>query len=210
MTIDDAQLVRRCLGGEPAAFDAIYDRHERRVVGLLRRLTGNEAEALDLAQETFLTAYRTLGSWRGEGAFSTWLCGIAARISANARRRALQHETEPLDDECLLPDTFSDPLAHCTRREAEHRIEGAIAALPRLSREAFVLVKIEGLSYRDAAEALGVPLGTLQSRLWRAVCLLQAALPDLAGPEREDRGSVATAGVAAVDPTPVAATPRQK
>lgn len=193
---DDAQLVRRCLAGESAAFDMLYDRHERRVVGLLRRLTGNEAEALDLAQETFLAAYRTLGSWRGEGAFSTWLCGIAARTSANARRSALRQEAAQLDEDCLLLDTGMDPLAHCTRREAERRIEAAITDLPPLAREAFVLVKIEGLSYRRAAEALGIPLGTLQSRLWRAVCSLQTALSDLAGDAPEANGAdIAPAGV---------------
>jgi RNA polymerase sigma-70 factor (ECF subfamily) len=178
MKTDDRQLVRQCLSGERRAFDALFDRHGARVFHLLRRLTGNEAEAEDLAQETFLAAFRGLSAWRGEGAFGTWLCGIAFRLYSNARRRQAPHETAPLEEEVALPAPDADPLAHCLRHEMAQRVEAAIAALPTLSREAFVLVKVEGLSYREAAEWLGVPLGTVQSRLWRAVCLLQVALSD--------------------------------
>lgn len=176
MPNDDRQLVRRCLAGERDAFGALYDRHAARVFHLLRRLTGNPAEAEDLTQETFLAAYGALASWRGEGAFGTWLCGIAFRQYAQARRRRAQQETEPLEAEAELIAPEADPLTYCTRQESERRIEMAIAALPPLCREAFVLVKVEGLSYREAAEWLGVPLGTVQSRLWRAVCALRKAL----------------------------------
>jgi RNA polymerase sigma-70 factor (ECF subfamily) len=181
MESNDQQLVRRCLAGEREAFDSLYDRHATRVYRLLRRLTADEAEAEDLTQETFLSAYRALASWCGDGAFSTWLCGIAFRLSANMRRRQVRHETEPLGEDAGLTVPDADPLAHCLRREMAERIERAIAALPPLSREVFVLVKMEGLSYREAAQWLDVPLGTIQSRLWRAVCLLQAALADLVG-----------------------------
>ncbi len=158
------------------------------MLGLLRKLTGNVTEAEDLTQETFLAAYHALGSWRGEGKLGTWLCGIAFRLYANRRRRELGRETEPLDEECVLTAPDSDPLLACTRREAEQAIEAAIAALPPLCREVFVLVKMEGLSYREVAEWLQVPLGTVQSRLWRAVQLLQRALSDLkpSDPNRSD------------------------
>jgi RNA polymerase sigma-70 factor (ECF subfamily) len=75
---------------------------------LLRRLTGNAAEAEDLTQETFLAAYRSLHAWRGEGAFGTWLCGIAFRCYANARRRSAAHATEPLEDESLPAGPAAD------------------------------------------------------------------------------------------------------
>jgi RNA polymerase sigma-70 factor, ECF subfamily len=178
MLNDDRHLVRRCLEGERRAFDALYDRHAGRVFHLLRRLTASDAEAEDLTQETFLAAYRALGSWRGEGAFGTWLCGIAFRLYANARRRARPEELLP-DDETGLPAPDADPLAHCLRQEQERRIEQAIAALPPRFREVFVLVQVEGLSCREAARWLDVPLGTARWRLWRAVCLLQAALVEL-------------------------------
>jgi RNA polymerase sigma-70 factor (ECF subfamily) len=178
MRNDDRHLVRRCLAGEQRAFDTLYDRHAGRVFHLLRRLTANEAEAEDLAQETFLAAYRSLASWRGEGAFGTWLGGIAVRLYANARRRA-HPETALLDEDACLTSPDADPLAHCLRQEQQKSIEQAIAALPPLYREVFVLVQVEGLSCREAARWLDVPPGTARWRLWRAVCLLQAALVDL-------------------------------
>ena len=87
MPKDERQLVRRCLSGDHNAFGALYDAHASRVFSLLCRLIGDPAESEDLTQETFLAAYSALGSWRGEGAFSTWLCGIAFRLYANAQRR---------------------------------------------------------------------------------------------------------------------------
>lgn len=171
----DLQLVRRCLEGEPEAFGRLYDRHAQRVFNLVVRLTENVAEAEDLTQETFIAAYSALPGWRGQGAFSTWLCGIACKRVA-ARHRAHYHEVETLsaDLETAAPD--GDPFIHCTRREREHRLQKAIGSLPRLCRDVFVLVKVQGFTYRETAEVLEVPVGTIKSRLWRAVRLLQCAL----------------------------------
>ena len=168
MQVDERHLVRRCLAGERAAFDPLFDRHAPRVFHLLRRLTGSEAEAEDLTQETFLAAFRSLASWRGEGAFGTWLCGIAFRLYTNAQRRRPRVDAEPLSEE-IAAAMDTDPLAHCVRAEMGRQVEAAI-----------VLVRVQGLSYREAARWLGVPLGTVQSRLRRAVCALQVALRDLA------------------------------
>ncbi len=179
MHFPDYQLTRRILDGDHDAFAALYDRHSPRVFALLRRLTGNPTEAEDLTQETFLAAYHALASWRKDGQFGTWLCGIAFRLNANQRRREAGCETQTLDEDCDLVAVGSDPLLAFTRREAEQAIEVAIAALPPVCREVFVLVKVEGLSYREAAQWLDVPLGTVQSRLWRAVRALQIALSDL-------------------------------
>src|SRR5688500_2352381 len=106
----ERQLVRRCLAGEREAFDRLYDRHAARVFHLLRRLTANEAEAEDLTQETFIAAYQALSSWRGQGAFGTWLCGIAFRRYADAQRRQSRTETEPLDEGSERAMTDADPL----------------------------------------------------------------------------------------------------
>jgi RNA polymerase sigma-70 factor, ECF subfamily len=177
MNKDDHQLVLRCLDGDRSAFGTLYDRHATRVYHLLRRLlAGNAAEAEDLMQETFVAAYSTLGSWRGEGAFGTWLCGIAFRQYANHRRHLAPLELEVLDEEIELVASDSDPLAHYERLERAQQIEAAIVALPALCREVFILVKVEGMPYREAAQWLDIPLGTVQSRLWRAVRLLRTAL----------------------------------
>jgi RNA polymerase sigma-70 factor, ECF subfamily len=187
MSGSDRQLVERSLAGERGAFDLLYHRHSGRVFHFLRRLTGGEAEAEDLTQEMFLAAYRSLAGWRGESQLGTWLCGIAFRQYAAARRQQ-RLETEPLDEEhdlmALAP--AGDPLARCLQHEQLQRIEAALAALPPLPREVFLLVKVEGLSYREAAEWLSVPLGTVQSRLWRAICLLQRALADLVEPTADE------------------------
>jgi RNA polymerase sigma-70 factor (ECF subfamily) len=184
----DQHLVRRTQRGDHAAFAMLYDRHSRCVFGMLCKLTGNATEAEDLTQETFLAAYHALGSWRGTGKLGTWLCGIAFRLYASQRRRNLGRETEPLEEESLPTEPMADPLVAFTRREVEQAIEAAIAALPPISREVFVLVKVEGLSYAEAAEWLNVPLGTVQSRLWRAVKLLQAALIELNTPAQRRNG----------------------
>jgi RNA polymerase sigma-70 factor (ECF subfamily) len=177
MQSDDRQLVQRSLEGDHGAFDRLYDRHAPRVFHLLRRLTGSDADAEDLTQETFLAAYRDLLQWHGRGAFGTWLCGIAFHQYTGLRRRVAP-ETELLEDDPRLSVPEADPLAHCLREERKQRIESAIVGLPPLFREAFVLVKVEGLTYRQAAAFLGQPMGTVQWRLWRAVCLLQAALAE--------------------------------
>ena len=171
----DHNLAARCLRGDSEAFGTLYDRHVTRVFHLLRRLTGNPTEAEDLTQETFLAAYAALSSWRKEGAFSTWLCGIACKRYATAHRTP-RLETEVWDAQEMSAAPESDPLLHYTRRKQEQLIEQAILGLPEICREVFVLVKVEGFAYREAAELLEVPVGTVQSRLWRATQLLQKAL----------------------------------
>jgi RNA polymerase sigma-70 factor (ECF subfamily) len=180
------------------------------VFHFLRRLTGEEADAEDLTQETFLAAYGALASWRGEGGLGTWLCGIAFRQYAAARRQR-RLETEPLEEasELSLIAPGLDPLARCLQQEQLQRIEAALAALPPLPREVFVLVKIEGLSYRDAAAWLNVPLGTVQSRLWRAVCMLQKALSDLIEPAADAAIRLAGPPVPAEEPKPAVGRAQQ-
>jgi RNA polymerase sigma-70 factor (ECF subfamily) len=170
----DARLVRQTMAGDRDAFTRLYDRHAPRVFNLLRRLTNSTTDAEDLTQETFLSAYESLGGWRGEGAFSTWLCGIAYRKYHSARRKTTV--TETLDDDISVAAIRGDPFLQCSRQEAEAALKTAIAALPDGPRDAYLLIRVEGMSYREAADLLGVPLGTVQSRLWRATRLLQSTL----------------------------------
>ena len=111
MPVPDFWLVRRARSGDPAAFGVLYDRHAPRVYGLLRRLSGDATASEDLTQETFLSAYRSLNAWRGAGAFSSWLCGIAVRCYRNANRRRIPEDEL---DETAPADSGSDPLARCT------------------------------------------------------------------------------------------------
>src|SRR2546423_9143773 len=129
MFSSDGRLIQRWLKGDKTAFDRLYDRHAGRVFHLLRRLSGSQSLAEDLTQETFLAAYRSLANWRGEGAFSTWLCGIAFRQYANQRRRLSACDTHELfgEVEILLPAV--DPLEHCAGRESVERMERVISLL---------------------------------------------------------------------------------
>jgi RNA polymerase sigma-70 factor, ECF subfamily len=183
----DHYLIKRVLAGKEDAFGKLYDRHAPKVYGLLKRLTGNETEADDLLQETFINGYRSLAQWRGQGKFSTYLCGIACRLYKNARRKAqggLGEQTDELNDEIVATTPTSDPFAQCTQREMEGALEKAIAALPESCREVFIMVRMEEMSYREVAEVLEVPLGTVQSRLFRATQLLQLRLSEYL-PERK-------------------------
>lgn len=178
--IPDFWLVRRAQGGDEKAFGALYDRHAPRVYNLLRRLCGGSdiATAEDLMQETFLAAHRSLPSWRGAGAFSSWLCGIAVRCYRSRHRgeRGLP-DPQTLDENAPAP-ADSDPLARFDQAEARRALDAAIAALPALCREAFVLVYVEEMAYKEAAALLDVPVGTLQSRLNRSKTLLRARLAE--------------------------------
>lgn len=174
MQVPDLWLVQKAKNGDTAAFGALLTRHSRRVYNLLLRLTGNPALAEDLTQETFLTAYQRLPDWRGVGQLSTWLCGIAVKHHLAARRKT--HFTEPLDELELSADSTSDPLERYTQHEAKQALDTAISALPTHYREVFVLVRVQELRYREVAELLEIPLGTVQSRLAQASVLLQRAL----------------------------------
>ena len=173
--------MEKCLNGDRGAFDAIFDHHAARVYNLLRRLSADESAAEDLTQDTFVAAFRSLANWRGKGQLSSWLCGIAVRLYANHRRRE-DHLIDLIDDETLPNRLDGDPLQFCTQAESVRQIETSIICLPSIYREVFVLVKVEGMSYREVAEMLEIPLGTVQSRLWKAVRILQAAL------SQENRG----------------------
>lgn len=190
MPVPDFWLVRRARSGDPAAFGALYDRHAPRVYSLLRRLSGDAAASEDLTQETFLSAYQALSAWRGAGAFSSWLCGIAVRHYRNANRRQIPEDEL---DEMASADSGSDPLARCTAQEAKNALEDAIRELPDSCREAFVLVYVEEFAYKEAARLLDVPVGTVQSRLQRAKRLLQVRLAHLL-PDAPAEGAPAPKG----------------
>lgn len=167
----DQTLVREARAGSREAFDALVRRHERRVFNLARALTASDSEAEDLAQETFLRAYQGLRRFRGDSAFATWLHRIAINtINSHLARRCLRIEDpEPRQErddgreaEPASGMSLEDDLA---RRDA---IDRALATLPPELRATLVLRDVEGFGYAEIATMLGVPLGTVESRLFRA------------------------------------------
>jgi RNA polymerase sigma-70 factor, ECF subfamily len=164
----DLQLVARVQRGEAAAFEELIAGHSARIYRLLVRMLGNAADAEDVAQETFIRAWRALPRFRGDAQFSTWLFRIAVneanrRLGREARRRAL-----PLEDAALdVPDLSAGPPAVAEARELEGHLERFVAELPAQYRTPVVLRDIEGLSNEEAAELLGLELANFKSRLHR-------------------------------------------
>jgi RNA polymerase sigma-70 factor, ECF subfamily len=164
----DRTLVERAAAGDDDAFGELVRRHQVRVFTLARALTGDDGAAEDVAQETFIRVFRGLRRFRGESAFRTWLYRIVVNVarSHGGRRVARQAVWQPLPDRRRDPfdPAAADPEAGAIRRQA---IDAALGSLSEEMRAAVTLRDIEGLDYADIAVALGVPIGTVESRIFR-------------------------------------------
>ena len=175
--VSDLSLVRRVQRGDKGAFDALVLKYQHKVVKLVMRYVRNPAEAEDIAQEAFIKAYRALPQFRGDSAFYTWLYRIAINTAKNAvvsRDRSpidfdldLQNTDESYDMQGRLKDSET-PEALTLTEEIRSTVNSAIDALPEDLRTAIVLRELEGLSYEEIADAMGCPVGTVRSRIFRA------------------------------------------
>lgn len=178
----DLALVRAAAGGDEEAFAELVRRHQRRVFNLARALTGNEDEAEDLAQETFIRAFRGLGRFRGDSAFTTWLYRITVNVFRSRRTRQSlwsrlwSREIEGRHVIRADPSPAAGLEADLVRRDL---IDKALAVVPPDLRLAVTLRDVEGLEYREIAEVMGVPIGTVMSRIFRGRQRLRAALASL-------------------------------
>jgi RNA polymerase sigma factor (sigma-70 family) len=161
----DDELARQAAAGDVAAYAALVRRHERRVRAFLGRLTRGDG-ADDLAQETFLQAWRMAGRFRGEGSYEGWLLRIAWRLFLSSLRRRREEAGE-------RPEV-ADPAA--ADGDARIDVERALARLPARERAAALLCLGEGYSHSEAAAILELPLGTLKSIVARARSALAQAL----------------------------------
>jgi RNA polymerase sigma-70 factor, ECF subfamily len=172
----DEDLVRRYVEGDGEAFAVLVERHERRVYNLALRMTGREEDARDATQDAFLSALRKLKTFRGEAAFTTWL----HRVTVNAcydllrkRQRApLLHERA--DDGPPRPEPPSPD--HADSVDLSLDVRRALLEVPEDFRAVLILCDVQDLAYEDAARALGVPIGTVKSRLHRGRVALARAL----------------------------------
>jgi RNA polymerase sigma-70 factor (ECF subfamily) len=171
----DAQLVERCLRGDAPAWEDLVRRHTRRVYSLSYRFTSNRQEAEDLSQEVFLRVYRTLASYRAtSGQFTTWLTSVTRNLLIDHYRRSRKDRmTASLDDENT--NTQIEQKESNARRPDDLALAGELGsqvqtALQKLSpelREAVILRDLQGLDYREIKQVLGVPEGTVKSRINR-------------------------------------------
>jgi RNA polymerase sigma-70 factor, ECF subfamily len=178
MTTDERELVRRFQRGEPGSFEALYDRYGNRVYRFCFRLCGHTADAEDLTQEVFVAAYQGLERFEGRSTLATWLLRIALFRWKRLYGRG-QPETVPLDEGLEVAGTAPDPAFVGVERLL---LDQALATLSPDLHEAFLLVKVEGLKYREAAVVLGLPQGTVQSRVHDAMVRMRAVLADEEGP----------------------------
>ncbi|HMS05754.1 MAG TPA: RNA polymerase sigma factor RpoE [Burkholderiaceae bacterium] len=176
----DQLLVQRTLAGEPRAFEALVIKYQRRVERLIGRMVRESDLVPDIAQETFIRAYRALPQFRGDAQFYTWLYRVAVNTAkkylAKTRRDPVISESalvsDEKDDETFAhkrePTMAETPETVLAAKEIAAAVNEAMQALPEELRQALVLRELEGMSYEDIAEIMGSPIGTVRSRIFRA------------------------------------------
>ncbi len=185
--LQDAEAARNAalLAGDPAAFTRFVREHQDRVFRIALRWLGSVEEARDLTQDVFLTVSRKLSQFQGDARLSTWVYRVAVNHAKNrlrylSRRRARAHDsweerhTQPLDER--LPAQIPGPHEVFLGRELAARLKGALASLAPIHRDVVMWRDLDGLSYEAIGERLGLPPGTVKSRLHRARAHLKAAL----------------------------------
>ena len=172
----DRELVERVQQGDKKAFDVLVPRYQFKIIKLISRYVHDPNEALDIAQEAFLKAYRALPGFRGESAFYTWLYRIAINTAKNylvaqGRRPPGSdidaQEAEQFDGQSLLKE-YETPERLLLKDEIEATVFQAIEDLPDDLRTAITLREFEGMSYEEIAQTMGCPIGTVRSRIFRA------------------------------------------
>ena len=175
----DAMLVERTVAGDQRAFELLVIKYERRIQRLIGRMVRDVDLVEDIAQETFIRAYRALGQFRGDAQFYTWLYRIAVNtakkflmdlkrnptVSENFFKSVDDDETSPVENELTSPET---PEAVLASKEIAQMVNSAMDALPEELRQAITLREIEGLTYEEIADAMSCPIGTVRSRIFRA------------------------------------------
>jgi RNA polymerase sigma-70 factor (ECF subfamily) len=192
----DLQLVERVRQGDQRAYGLLVEKYRRKLMRLLSRMVRDPDEIEDIAQETFIKAYRALPQFRGDAAFYTWLYRIAVNTAKNylaAKGRgmqtlsdqALNDEDEP--DERLMAQDISTPESELLSKQVAYAVNEAVEALPEELRQAITLREIEGMSYEEIAEAMACPIGTVRSRIFRAREAIAAKLRPILGTSEDRR-----------------------
>jgi RNA polymerase sigma-70 factor, ECF subfamily len=182
----DVDLVARYLAGDVAAFDELMRAHEDRVFGVCLRMLRDRDAALDATQETFLTVFRKADRYRAEAAFSTWLYRVAVNTCYDQMRRSKRHRADEFPEHYEPPDRSAGDALEAV--EVRPDVEEALDALPADFRAAVVLVDVEGLALETVSDLLGIPLGTVKSRVFRGRRLLAERLGNLSGTSGHQRG----------------------
>ncbi|HSJ84263.1 MAG TPA: sigma-70 family RNA polymerase sigma factor [Acidimicrobiia bacterium] len=171
---NEAELLTRVVSGDRAAFDAIMRLHEDRVFSVCLRVLRDREGALDATQDTFLTVFRKANQFQGRSALGTWIYRIAVNTCYDHLRRSGRRPTQPLPEHVDPSDPSAEEAIDSAALRPE--IESALALIPTDFRDAVILSDLEGLTMPEAAEVLGVPIGTVKSRVFRGRRLLAELL----------------------------------
>jgi RNA polymerase sigma-70 factor, ECF subfamily len=185
----DDEAVTRARAGDTEAFRVLVERHSRLVFGVAYRITGNEADADDVVQETFLRAYRRLAQFEDRSNFGSWLYRIAANCAYDVLRGRRRHEEhiareddedgEPIQTTVASTDPPPDRVVF--GREVRHRVDRALSRMSALERSAFVLRHFEGLSIEEIGRALSLDTSATKHSIFRAVKKVRRALQPMVG-----------------------------
>lgn len=192
LAFEDTALLERIRRGEMQAFGSLVAKYQDRVFNLVYRMCGHREDAEELSQETFLRALEKISQFRGQSRFYTWLFRIAVNLVISQRRRSGRIKFQSLSgqEDVVLTHT-GDPPAAAARgpnpgpqraaitAETQHRVTAALEELDDEMRIVVILRDVEDMDYGQMSEVLGVPVGTVKSRLHRARCALRGKLADL-------------------------------
>jgi RNA polymerase sigma-70 factor (ECF subfamily) len=185
MQTEDQSDIAQVIQGDPQAFAALVQRHQRRLLGLLKHVSGSQELAEDVAQEAFVRAYRKIHLYEGRSSFYTWLCRIAMNLLANERRhkRLENQATREGFDVAMSSSGYASDAEHAAvREEVRQSVQAAIQLLDTERRAVLLLRDFDGLDYEQIAEVLEIPVGTVRSRLHRARSELKTILESRLGP----------------------------
>ena len=168
----DAELVERLKKGDTKALDELYQHHREPAYGIAYRLVGSREDALDVVQESFIHVLRGIQTFRGQSSFRTWLYRIVTHASLDYRRWRSLRATESLDSERAIEPIDASgqrsPADTVADRDLAAAIDKALANVSEKNRAALVLFAIEGMSYKEIADVLGISVGTVMSRIFNA------------------------------------------
>lgn len=176
--ISDRECIQRLQQGETGAFEILVRRHQKTIFNLVYRLLGDYDEAAEIAQEAFLSAYKSVGQFRGDANFSTWLYRIALN-HASTRRKSLansQQRNVPLETTDPVDDRRVDPADNVEQKEVQERVQKALNSLEPNDAAIILLRDMQDMPYDEVARMLDLPVGTVKSRLYRARQALKSRL----------------------------------
>ena len=173
----DLEMVRAVQAGDATAYRGLVERYQGRIYAVCYGMVRNREDARDLAQESFVKAYKSLDRFRLESSFYTWICRIAMNVSIDHLRRKKVRRAQEYDDGIAARDSAgvislshhrNDPHRDLHRKQLREKIMAALETLPEDQKQAVVLREMDGLSYKEIAEIMGIPEGTVMSRLFYA------------------------------------------